>query len=221
MQIILAAIFTMQLGILALFVYIGRQATNISRESEQPKSLMPPPQSARMGRLRCVPVKALLPTELERLKQFLYAHWDHTPVNFTDLLKLSKYVWIVQWDDKVLACAWASVANPEEHAHWHGTPECTGKYSWILYSVCVHTDYRRRHIFNTLMQKITSDALRQQVELLVLWVDIDLTLSYAQNNSWRLAMYRKVGFKTAGTHQENYGNNFVSCMTKPVYCKEE
>ena len=57
------------------------------------------------SRLRCVPVSKLYPEELILLNNFLLQHWDDTAINYENLVKLSTYVWIIENNHNVLACA--------------------------------------------------------------------------------------------------------------------
>ena len=156
--------------------------------------------------MRCVPVRKLLPEELIVLKDFLLQHWDHTAINYQNLVKLSTYVWIIENNHKVLACAWAATDN---ELSCHGD-------SWILYSICVHTKFRERGLCRKMMHIIEEDAKQQQIWQLVLWVDVDLTITFSLNNSWRIKMYYRFGFRIVSQHEENSGMNYVVCMVKPL-----
>ena len=119
------------------------------------------------SRLRCVSVTKLHAEELMLLEDFLLRHWDTTAINYANLVKLSTYVWIIEKNHAVLACAWAASADK---LAWN-------KHSWILYSVCVHTEFRERGLCRIMMDKITEDAQQQQIWQLVLWVDVDLSVT--------------------------------------------
>ena len=158
------------------------------------------------SRLRCVPVRKLQAEELVLLKDFLLQHWDHTAINYENLVKLSTYVWIIENNHNVLACAWAAVDN---ELSCHGD-------SWLLYSICVHTKVRRHSLCRIMMGKIEEDAKQQQIWQMVLWVDVDLKVKYALNKSWHIKMYRnKFGFEIVNLHEENLTTCTV-CMVKPL-----
>ena len=184
----------------ALF-YVKRQRSTTTSTSQKVQT-----SGRGAGRLRCVPVTNLHPEELIRLEDFLLQHWDTTAINYEHLVKLSTYVWIIEKNHAVLACAWAA-------AHDEG---CWNKHSWILYSVCVHTDYRRRSLCRFVMEKIAEDAQQQRIWQLVLWVDVPITVPYADNKKWRIGMYHKFGFNIVSTHKENWGATFTVCMVKPL-----
>jgi hypothetical protein len=194
---------TMLLLLPALF-YVKWQRIRSSTTT----STSPAVQTIVLGasRLRCVPVRQLQPEELCRLKDFLLLHWGETAINYKNLVKLSTYVWIIENNHNVLACAWAVV---DHELSCHGD-------SWILCSICVHTKVRRRGLCRIMMGKIEEDAKQQQIWQMVLWVDVDLEVKYALNKSWRINMYhREFRFEIVNLHEENLTTCAV-CMAKPL-----
>ena len=94
---------------------------------------------------------------------------------------------------------------------------------WMVYCLCIHEDYREKHLATKLMQQLELYAKVHDIQELQLWVDVDYDAMISKFTkqlhlsklSWKTAMYDKLGFE--GVCGEQVADNeYVVMMRKKL-----